>query len=196
MFYEENAAAKSPELTVMKAKNGQKLRCKPHSCPTKLDVEKINKVYQCKNADHDSTLSNAFDHFQDKNQSQKQNCTSLKWKYFDLIQKETDNPVVFKQVRGERVFVCRARTSNGKYALGIFYKYGCRGAPMSPFFWNFIQFDVLTNPNNVQIDWISANSPPKNAVLVTNRSKNPFYVIKCMSDRSSGHCLDIKYLIC
>jgi len=190
MFYEESSGAKSPELTVMTAKNGQTLRCQPHLCPTELDVKKINTVYQCENVDRDSEFLDT------QNQSQKQNCTSLKWKSFDRLKKKIDNPVTFKQTRGVKLYICRARVSNRIYALGVFYKYGCRGTNLSPFFWNLFEFDVLTNPNNVQINWISAKSPPENAVPVSNTNQNDSYVIKCASDRNSRHCLHTKYLIC
>ncbi len=193
MFYEGNAAAKRPGLTVMKAKSGQELRCKPHSCPTELDIEKINKVYNCKQNDSKTGTTN-FEISTEKLETN--NCISLVWKSRQQMEKETNNPVVFQEINGEMIYICRAKLWNGDIILGKVDKYGCKGTKISGFSWDFVKYDTLTNPNNVKIEWIRASNPPKNAVFVGKKGNRHEFVRKCTYNFMTKTCLDMKYLIC
>jgi hypothetical protein len=195
MFYEENAAAKRPELTVMKAKSGQVLRCKPHSCPTKLDIEKINKVYNCKQNDSKTGTTKPSDEISIE-KLETNNCTSLEWKSRQQMEKETNNPVVFQEMNGEMVYICRAKLWNGDVILGKVDKNGCWGTNISGFSWNFIKYDTLNNLNNVKIKWIRASNPPKNAVFAGKKGNRDVFVRKCIYNLKRKTCLNMKYLIC
>ncbi len=195
MFYEGNSAAKRPGLTVMRAKSGQELRCKPHLCPTELDIQKINKVYNCEQNDRKTeTIKHSYEISIKKLETN--SCTSLEWKSRQQMEKETNNPVVFEEMNGKMVYICRAKLWNGDVILGKVGKYGCRGTKISGFSWNFIKYDTLTNPNNVKIKWIQASNPPKNAVFAGKEGNRDVFVRKCIYNLKTKSCLNMKYLIC
>jgi len=117
MFYEESDGAKSPGLVVMRAKNGQKLRCEPHSCPTDLDIQKINTVYQCKNRrTNPPTITQII---RTTKRHQTNVCILLKRKSFSKIVHQIHNPFLFERIRDQfpyriyPAYICRNRNIFG-----------------------------------------------------------------------------------
>lgn len=215
MFYESDLGAKSPGLPVIKAKSGEEIRCRPHLCPTRLDIIKINTVYGCTNysTKSDSNVGpkpvvirvSNNETVADRNTSVSTNvsgsCSSLHWKsniYFEV----KDNPVVSSTSPSGRHFVCRAQIFNNDFKSGetdsnnsecIVTTFGLS------FKWAFVKYDILINPLQVKVDWIHYDGPSNNSVTVNNKQK-PDYVTKCTQVKtllkSINHCTQRQILTC
>jgi len=194
MFYSETAGAKRRGLVVMRAKDGQKLRCEPHSCPSDLDIQKINTVYQCNNRlTHETTTTQISRNIRTRRTTKRYEtkvCASLKWKSASEIVIQNDNPVVLERIGGVYpVYICRAEPIRGEgvmfgthelFGCKIKLNYGNKGYIYAQ------SFHILTNPSKIKLIWVRAKSPPKNAVL----KRSGFYVTKCNRSKSCN------YLIC
>jgi hypothetical protein len=198
MFYESDLAAKSPHMKVMKAKSGEELRCKPHLCPTELDIIKINTVYNCHN--YKTNVSQVINGSAINNSltsNSTHSCSSLKWKTRKQFE-EKENPVISRKSRDENHFICRALTFNGELRSGETNSDNTKCIITSSAFgfgfsWTFIDYEILVNPLNITIKWqeiddqnIGSISKQNfvDSVLVERNNENNVYVTKCSKSKS------------
>jgi len=206
MFYEGNVGAIASNKQVMKAKNGEELRCKPHECPTELDIIKINTVYNCQDY---LTKIPQVNNISGPNNTH--SCPLLRWKTRINVQ-QSDNPVVSRKIGHSTHLTCRALLFNGEFKSGetngdnskCIITYIGLG-----FSWFFSSYDLLINPFNQTIEWRKLDATTiksnyefdgRNMMTVDTNKGKKTYVTKCSQSKRLlkylNLCLVGQVLVC